>query len=481
MSMVSQLSTRLIVLPVLLGLAALLSACGIPPPSKSGELVIGIREAPGFYQRENDVEVGYEYDLVTAFAERHGLNPRFVVASGPQELDDWLKSHRIHLAAALPLPATASSATSKLAYSVPIRQVGQLVVGLVDDFEPENLAELAGHPIKVLAGSEIATTLRSLPQPPVVIEVAGSDEFGLLSSITLEYGMLAAVHDIHFDLALRVEPDLQLLLQLPGKVAMGWAFAGVEADDLKAKADAFIAESTADRTLARIHDRHFGHIKRINRAGAAQFIEDMQRKLPEYRREFQIAEELTGLDWRLIAALAYQESKWDPLATSYTNVRGMMMLTEDTADHLGVKNRLDARDSIRAGSRYLLELISQIPETTPYPDRIWLALSAYNMGMGHFRGALAVAKTMKRDSDDWYEMKQVLPQLARPEVYARLKSGKARGGEAVIMVENIRTYFDILSRLEPAYIRPFSITPSKPQKPPTRSSAKAHTRSVTKQ
>jgi membrane-bound lytic murein transglycosylase F len=134
----------------------------------------------------------------------------------------------------------------------------------------------------------------------------------------------------------------------------------------------------------------------------------------------------------------------------------MMMLTEDTADYLRVKNRLDAQESIRAGARYLAELVEQVPDSAKFPDRLWLALSAYNLGMGHFRGARAIAQKMKRDPDVWYEMKQVLPLLARPEIYARLKSGAARGGEAVIMVENIRNYYDILTRFEAAHISPYA-------------------------
>jgi membrane-bound lytic murein transglycosylase F len=82
---------------------------------------------------------------------------------------------------------------------------------------------------------------------------------------------------------------------------------------------------------------------------------------------------------------------------------------------------------------------------------------------------------MKRDPDIWYDMKQVLPQLARPEIYARLKSGAARGGEAVIMVENIRSYYDILRRFEPAYDAPFSTQPAfrRRELPPSRPSMAA--------
>jgi membrane-bound lytic murein transglycosylase F len=179
--------------------------------------------------------------------------------------------------------------------------------------------------------------------------------------------------------------------------------------------------------------------------------------LPRFRREFVAAQELTGIDWRLLAALAWQESQWDPLATSPTGVRGMMMLTEDTADRLKVKNRLDAAESIRAGARYLADLIEQLPPSVPEPDRTWLALAAYNLGMGHLNGARHFAVGLKRDPNSWYEMKQVLPLLARPEYYKRLKSGRARGGEAVILVENVRTYYGVLARFEPAL--KFTLTP----------------------
>src|SRR5690606_32224713 len=92
-----------------------------------------------------------------------------------------------------------------------------------------------------------------------------------------------------------------------------------------------------------------------------------------------------------------------------------------------------------------------LPEEVKDPDRLWLALAAYNLGMGHMNGGRAIAESMGYDPNSWYEMKKVLPLLAKPEYYARLKSGRARGGEAVIMVENIRTFYDTLSRFEPAY------------------------------
>jgi membrane-bound lytic murein transglycosylase F len=125
-----------------------------------------------------------------------------------------------------------------------------------------------------------------------------------------------------------------------------------------------------------------------------------------------------------------------------------MMLTEETADFLGVGNRLDPAQSIPAGARYLNYLRSQIPASTPEPDRTWQALAAYNIGPGHFAAARRLAARLGVDGDSWPEMKKILPLLARPAYYSHLKSGKARGGEAVILVENIRVFYDILTRYE---------------------------------
>jgi membrane-bound lytic murein transglycosylase F len=424
----------------------------IEPPQTDGRLVVAISETPAFFQREGATASGFEHDLVTAFADSLGLKVNFIQAADAYELNDLALAGRVHLAASMPL------GNGSLQFSTPIRTVTQWIVGHSDILGPEKLSDLAGKTVEVMAGSPLADTLRGLDEKsrPLVVEMPGVNEMDLLARVAGQKAEFAAVHEIHLDLGVNYYPELRPLLQLPGKLELGWAFGGEGAAALRAKADAFIAGARADGTLARIHDRYFGHIKRINAAGIAKFLDDARSKLPAWRRHFKSAQDLTGIDWRLLASLAYQESHWDPLATSPTGVRGMMMLTEDTADILRVKNRLDAPESIRAGARYLAQLVEQIPASAKHPDRLWLALSAYNLGMGHFRGARSVAKRMKRNPDDWYDMKQVLPQLARPEIYARLKSGAARGGEAVIMVENIRSYYDILSRFEPAYASPYA-------------------------
>ncbi|MGZ5067538.1 MAG: transglycosylase SLT domain-containing protein, partial [Usitatibacter sp.] len=171
--------------------------------------------------------------------------------------------------------------------------------------------------------------------------------------------------------------------------------------------------------------------------------------LPALKRHFVEAELASGVDWRLIAAIAYQESHWDAKATSPTGVRGLMMLTEETADRLGIKDRLDAREAILGGARYFALLKEALPARLPEPDRTYLALAAYNIGIGHLEDARILAQQSRLNPDKWQDVRQVIPKLAEPDVFQSLKHGYARGGEAMQLVDNIRNYYDILARMEP--------------------------------
>jgi membrane-bound lytic murein transglycosylase F len=444
----------------------------LPPPEILGELVVAVLEAPGFFQQEGETMSGFEYDLTNQFANSLGVTARYVSARDINQLSELLTTNKVHLVASLPNDSNTPNKRTHFSFSPPLRSVSYWVVGRDDTLGQNDLAALYGHTVAIIAGSPLAQRLATLDEKsrPVVVEIPGQDELTLLSQVSAQKIPLAAVSDIALDLASNFYPELTPLVGLPGKTGLSWAYPPPpedraltrtmtkpitqplplpEVEPLSVRANAFIEEAQKNGTIARLNDRYFGNVRRINSVGIAQFIKDSQTLLPKFRQHFHAAQNLTGIDWRLLAALAYQESHWDPLATSPTNVRGMMMLTEETANHLGVDNRLDAASSIQGGARYLESLIEQLPDNIQPPDRLWLALAGYNLGMGHLRGALAIAKDMEYDPTSWYEMKKVLPLLSKPAVYDRLKAGPARGGEAVILVENIRTYYTILQHLAP--------------------------------
>ena len=178
------------------------------------------------------------------------------------------------------------------------------------------------------------------------------------------------------------------------------------------------------------------------------FIERIRDALPRWRPVFVAAQEATGVEWRLLAAIAYQESQWDPDATSETGVRGFMQLTEDTARHLGVVDRLDARQSVLAAARYLRDLKERLPKRIAEPDRTWIALAAFNIGLGHLEDARIQAQRDKLDPDRWRDVRRALPLLALPEYYEKARLGYARGGMPVAFVDRVRAYYDILLRNE---------------------------------
>ena len=150
------------------------------------------------------------------------------------------------------------------------------------------------------------------------------------------------------------------------------------------------------------------------------------------------------MDWRLLAAVGYQESHWDPDAVSPTGVKGLMMLTQDAAKDIGIKDREDPQQSILGGAKYLASMHKRIPDRIPEPDRTWLALAAYNVGLGHLEDARMLTLKNKGDADKWVDVKKNLPLLTKEKWFKQTRYGYARGREPVRYVENVRTYYDIL-------------------------------------
>ena len=127
-----------------------------------------------------------------------------------------------------------------------------------------------------------------------------------------------------------------------------------------------------------------------------------------------------------------------------------MQITEETARHLGIVDRLDARESAIGAAKYLADLKRRLPARIAEPDRTWLALAAFNIGIAHLEDARILAQRQKLNPDLWSDVRKVLPLLAEPEYYVNAKYGYARGGMPVAFVGRVRGYYDILLRTEAA-------------------------------
>jgi membrane-bound lytic murein transglycosylase F len=263
---------------------------------------------------------------------------------------------------------------------------------------------------------------------------------------TLSYAVVASSDAA---LARNIYLDFDVAFTAGPRREFAWAVAPGY-PELRNALDAFLAKLRKDGTLARLVERYFAAPLQVERIDAGVFQERIRKTLPEWRKTFVEAQAQSGIEWRLLAAVAYQESQWDPIATSETGVRGLMQITEETARHLGIADRLDARQSAIGAAKYLADLKRRLPPRIAEPDRTWLALAAFNIGIAHLEDARILAQRQKLNPDLWSDVRKVLPLLADPEYYANAKYGYARGGMPVAFVDRVRGYYDILLRSEAA-------------------------------
>jgi membrane-bound lytic murein transglycosylase F len=446
---------------VLLGLCASLAACGgpakpIPPARESGELVVVTRNGPTtYYEDAEGAHVGLEHDLVQMFARELGFEVRWIVATQFQDILPTVIQRQAHFAASG--MTITDERKRRVSFSTAYQPVQEQVVYNTDGPRPKSFSDLVGRRLQVVAGTSYVDQLKQAQRKHPQLtweEVRGRETEELLQRVAdgeVDY----VIADSHIVLlSQNYYPKLGVAFDVGKPEYLAWAFPKDGDAWLYKKSIEFFAKIQRDGTLKRLLDRYYGHIERLESADVVGFLEKMNRVLPRYRDLFQRAQEETGIDWRLLAALGYQESKWDPLATSPTGVRGLMMLTEQTADHMRVTDRLDPGQSIRAGAKYFLNLKDTLPAPIPEPDRTWLALAAYNVGYGHLEDARVLGQRLGMNPDSWADMKKALPLLAKSEYHTTVKHGFARGGEAVILTENIRTYYDILLKFEKPH-KPF--------------------------
>lgn len=183
---------------------------------------------------------------------------------------------------------------------------------------------------------------------------------------------------------------------------------------------------------------------RLPKRLAHDFHSHIETRLPHLRSSFEAAGRDTGFNWRMLAALGYQESRWRPAAVSPRGAQGVMMLMPLTVTKMGVKNVFSPDENIMAGSRYLLLMKERIPKRIRDPDRTLLAMAAYNIGIGHLEDARIITQMRKKNPDRWADVRANLPRLADPHWHTRVKRGYANGRETAQFVERVSQFAAIL-------------------------------------
>ncbi|MFM2486420.1 membrane-bound lytic murein transglycosylase MltF [Celerinatantimonas yamalensis] len=392
-----------------------------------------------FYYDQNDQPTGIDYELLENYANYLGVRLKMIPLYSQTDLFNALKKNRVDLIAASLIPTPALR--SEFRFSPDFYDVDSVLVYRKGTTPPQTLADIDA-PIGVIQGSFHDVILQRLKQRYPKLRIAADpqvDNEELLREVhqgTLRY---AVVDNRILALTQRYYPKLASAFVINHQEPISWAIRRNDDDSFYSTLIEFFGQRHQDGTIAKLVEKYFGHIEQFDYVDTRSFIKAVSTTLPIYQKWFkQYAE---GLDWRLLAAVSYQESHWDPHARSSTGVRGLMMLTLNTAHHMGVKNRLDPQQSIRGGADYLRRLISLVPESIHDDEKIWFALAAYNMGFGHMLDVRRLTKLQGGDPNNWADVKERLPLLMQKRWYRKTRYGYARGSEAYNYVNNIRQYY----------------------------------------
>ncbi|KTG17661.1 MULTISPECIES: membrane-bound lytic murein transglycosylase MltF [unclassified Guyparkeria] len=413
--------------------------------SDRGVLRVATLIEPTLYIPDSYRPQGLEYDLTGRFAERLGVEVEYVVVPSIDAAYEAVAENRVDLAAAgLAIDPVRQE---RFVFSPPYLTVSRKLIHAADLPTPADLADIAGLTVAVPAGSASQAWLERIGKQadavPVTIEER-QDKLAILEGIRrgdIDYALTLS----HTALLAHKLTDEVVVGPIVGPpVSLAWAFSREADDSLLRAARRFFAEVRSDQRLRALVDRHYAQFERLDESLSRRFLRDLETRARPYLRTFRRAGERYEIDWRLLASVGYQESKWRPDAVSHQGAYGLMQIVLPTARDLGLSNPSNPTANIMAGAKYIDQLRDLVPVEATEPDRTYLALAAYNVGIGHLNDALELTKRQGADPTQWAHVRERLPQLSDPAIYREMRYGYARGSETVNYVENIRAFHDLM-------------------------------------
>ncbi len=435
---------------LLLILISLLIACDEARPHleeirERGELRVLTRYGPTTYYVKGNELVGFEYELAQGFAEYLKVKLKIIVPDSLGDLLILIDNGKADMAAA-GLSITPKR-RERLHFGPVYQEVTQQLVYRNGNRIPQNITDLANGQLEVVADSSHVEQLNTYQQDiPELLwtENKELDSSGLLELVELEMIDYTIADSNEIAANQTLFPELRVAFDLSEPQSLAWAMPSSEDGSLSAEMISFFDQIEQSGELDRLIEKYYGHIRRFDYIDTRTFYRRIQTRLPQYEHLFKDAGKQFGFDWRLLAAISYQESHWDPEAVSSTGVRGLMMLTLTTAEEMNIDDREDPTQSIYAGAGYLAAMASRLPERINEPDKTWIALVAYTLGLGHLEDARVLTESDNKNPDIWPDIKEYLPLLEKKKWYSQTRYGYARGTEPVRYIENVRRYYDIL-------------------------------------
>jgi len=439
-----------VTMSLMVGGVAFLESSRIPTVLESviasGELHMVSRNGPTTYYEGPNGLMGFEYALAKRFAK--SLDVKLVIRD-EEDLGvmlDSVRDQHVHFAAA-GLSITEKR-EQKVDFADPYLEVTQQLIYQFGERKPKTIADLVGKKIVVISNSSHSERLRRLQREHPELSWEERSDVEMLDLLELVHNGEAdatIVDSNAYQLSESLYPRARVAFAINEPEEVAWAFPKIKDDSLFLQAQKFFAKDKTAKLIQDTKEIYYGHLGELDYSGAILFAHRVDSRLPKWEAKLKEAAELYDLDWQLLAALSYQESHWNPKAKSPTGVRGFMMLTRNTAKEMGVKNRLSANQSIMGGAKYFKTIHARIPDRIAEPDRTWLTLASYNIGLGHLEDARILTEHGGGNPDKWSDVRENLLLLSKRKHYKFTKHGYARGWEAVKYVQNIRNFHTIIA------------------------------------
>ena len=389
---------------------------------------------------------GFEYELAQAFA--NSLDIQLVVhdVRDPDLLLDSVDNLLGDFAAAS-LTVTPER-QKRVNFTDPYLTITQKVIYRRGEYKPKTVADLIGKDIVVMADSPHSQNLQKLQKQYSALRWREETDSAMLDLMEMVHNGKADITIVDSNAFVsnrNIYPKARAAFDITPPESKAWAFPKIADDTLYNAAQNFIGSYIANGELKTLVEKHYSPDNSADEGDALIFAKRIEQRLPKWKPYFQATAEEFDINWLLLAAISYQESHWNPRAISPTGVRGMMMLTQLAAADVGVTDRTDPIQSIHGGAKYFAYMLERIPDNIAGPDRLWMALAAYNVGYGHLQDARIITRRQGGDPDLWRDVKQRLPLLAKRKYYRHAAHGFARGWEPVAYVDNIRYFYTILA------------------------------------
>ena len=412
---------------------------------RTGVLRLITADSINTYYMYNNKPTGFEYDLAVAFADYLNVDLDIVTPGWNNMFPYLAQGKGDFIAAGL---AITGEWLERVNFSIPYQTIQQHIVHHKLVFGPKNIEDLTYRTIHISRGTAYQSRLEK-------IKASGIEFNYILHGNLPTEELIRMVHDreIRFTVAVnniaylnqRYYPDIRIGIPIHKKQSLAWA---VNKQDFKMleQINKFFLYARETGLLQRISNKYYAHIEDTDPFDLKRFHQRLTTRLPKYRQTIMDESAKYGFDWKLVAAVVYQESHFDPNAKSFTNVRGLMQVTTATAREMGITDRLDPTQSIRAGIKYLDKMVRKFDYIEDEYERLLFGLASYNVGYGHVLDAIALAESKALDGTKWQNLKTTLPLLSKSKYHKTTKYGYARGWEPVQYVKRILTYYDILKQ-----------------------------------